>query len=179
MRSRTDGHIFYMILYICFATGLSANAQEKIRRKQDPNDKEYQAKLTLFRSRGTEALAAEASLEREDRCRKAVTTFDIDECESNLLDSTKKNYTAYVRAIGALLRLGDSSNFTGQKPPDAGAAFDAAELLWIKYRGSQCESSGNLYWGGTMRPGAILGCQILLTQHHLHELKEIYADLWS
>jgi len=151
------------------------------RPEQRPEWKAFYASQKTYRSRGTEALAAENALEKQDECKDAVSTLQIGQCESRLFESTQRNYINYVRAIGALLRLDPPGAKTPDEAamPDAGRAFDAAEALWIKYRDSQCESGGNLYWGGTMRPGAILGCRIKLTQRHIQDLAEIYADLWS
>jgi uncharacterized protein YecT (DUF1311 family) len=149
--------------------------------EERPEWKAFYASQKSYRARGTEALAAESALEKKDECKNAMTTFETGECGSRLFDSTQRNYVSYVRAIGALLRLDtpDGKSPGQESMPDAGRAFDAAEALWIRYRDSQCESGGNLYWGGTMRPGAILDCRIRLTQRHIQDLAEIYADLWS
>ena len=127
--------------------------------EERPEWKAFYASQKSYRARGTAALAAESALEKKDECKNAISTLQIGECESRLLDSTQRNYTNYTRAVGALLRLDPPTDKAPgeESMPEAGRAFDAAEALWIKYRDSQCESGGNLYWGGTMRPGAILG----------------------
>lgn len=162
------------------ATSKVAHSQAPPHHEERPEWKAFYASQKLYQDRGTEALTAEATLEKKDKCKDAVTTLDISECESRLFDSTKRNYLAYVRAIGALLRLAEPGAVSEKDlPPNAGAAFDATEALWIKYRDSECESGGNIYWGGTMRPVAILGCEVMLTQQHIHDLQKIYTDLWS
>jgi uncharacterized protein YecT (DUF1311 family) len=167
--------------YIGYAGSALVYGQTAPHREERPEWKAFYASQKSYRGRGTAALAAESALEKKDECKSAMTTYDIGECGSRLFDSTQQNYVSYVRAIGALLRLHtpDEKSPGEESMPDAGRAFDAAEALWIKYRDSQCESGGNLYWGGTMRPGAILGCRIRLTQRHIQDLAEIYADLWS
>ncbi len=166
---------------IAWASSARVYGQAAARPAERPEWKAFYASQKTYRSRGTEALAAENVLEKKDECKDAVSTLQIGQCESRLFDSTQQNYISYVRAIGALLRLDPPGAKTPDEAsmPDAGRAFDAAEALWIKYRDAQCESGGNLYWGGTMRPGVILGCRIKLTQRHIQDLAEIYADLWS
>jgi len=181
------GSSLRLLSFVAFAAIISSACSALIcgqtasRPEQRPEWKAFYASQETYRSRGTEALNAENALEKKDECKHAVSTLQIGQCGSRLLDSTQQNYINYVRAIGALLRLDPPGAKTPDEAsmPDAGRAFDAAEALWIKYRDAQCESGGNLYWGGTMRPGAILGCRIKLTQRHIQDLAEIYADLWS
>jgi uncharacterized protein YecT (DUF1311 family) len=151
------------------------------RTEQRPEWKAFYTKQNTFRTRGTVALTAEYAREKTGDCNDAKSTVDINECLSREIGKTQKNYEAYVRAIGGLLRLsepGEPTNGAADQAPDMGKEFDQAELAWSSYRETQCRTASDQYFGGTMRPGAFLSCKQEVTRRHMHELESLYEDLW-
>jgi len=172
----------FVAFFLALPSFASIGAYSKAgSQEQRPEWKEFYAKQQGFQQKGTDALNLEKELEKRDECKNALSTLDFGECISREFGQTQQNYLAYVRAIGGLVRLNPPGEATpgGGNEPDAGKALDSAEALWIRYRDAECESVGNQYWGGSMRPGAIMECRVKLTQYHIRDLAEFYGDLWN
>jgi uncharacterized protein YecT (DUF1311 family) len=93
--------------------------------------------------------------------------------------TTEENYTAYIRAIGSLLRLsapddrGESVRVQSGRLP-----FDNAEDAWRTYREQSCRSMATQWDGGDQAQVAYPDCILKLTWNHMNELADLYSDLW-
>ncbi len=68
--------------------------------------------------------------EKQGDCPNAVSTLGINTCLSHAVDATDRNYRAYVRAIGGLLRLHQPGAGSAPPEPPRGRELDAAEAAW-------------------------------------------------
>lgn len=179
--------VFSFAAFVAFVFSEMVCGQTARHPEERPEWKAFYAKQAALRHRGTEVLRAEDALEGVNACKGAGDKAALDACARREFESTQRNYVDYVRAIGALLRLSTPANEapppvpatpTNGAQPDAGRSFDVAEALWAKYRQSQCTALGDYYWGGDIVGGAVLDCRTQLTRRHIHDLADLYADLW-
>jgi len=93
--------------------------------------------------------------------------------------TTEENYTAYIRAIGGLLRLSapDDRGESVQVQPGR-LSFDNAEDAWRSYREQSCKSMATQWEGGDQAQVAYPNCILKLTWNHMKELADLYGDLW-
>ena len=132
------------------------------------------------RKRGSDALQRERERRKADLCsRSANGNIGISMCLSSELKTTEANYLAYVRSIGALLRLvpPDEARAANGTEPVARLPFDEAESAWQSYREKACVGMG-VQWQGAQSDMAEKTCRLDLTWNHMDELANLYNDLW-
>lgn len=130
-----------------------------------------------YRKQGTDALAREQSRSKADLCADAEKGGNalLAHCLVDQARETEKDYLAYIRAIGALLRLP-----SGAEPPAQNRIpFDMAEEAWQTYREKSCASMATQWEGGDQGPVAYSDCRLKLTWNHMNELADLYSDLWD
>lgn len=125
-------------------------------------------------ARALEIVQAEDARAKQPLCPNAMNTREINECSSAELEITNANYLKLVRALGGLLRSGDSGD---DGTPPKPISFDHAESAWDTYRELACNAAGDRWAGGTIRPSVVTGCRLTVTRHHIDELWAIYSDL--
>jgi len=164
------------VLYLATCISVCCCAQNRSDPLKLSNEKVLHAKRDILRARGTAALDTEYAREKAGRmneCPDANDTVSINKCMDEEFATTQKNYLAYLRSIGALLRLDDIAE------PSAVKQLDRAELSWTAYREAQCSAYQHL------DPGSIQifnyeTCRLELTRRHMHELEGLYGkDLWE
>lgn len=94
--------------------------------------------------------------------------------------TTDADYTAYVRAIGALLCLPAASVRSPPLPdgPPRPLKLDAAVATWLTYRQQTCDAMTFQWDGGTLYRVAYPKCLVTVTWDHMNELADLYAGLW-
>jgi uncharacterized protein YecT (DUF1311 family) len=136
------------------------------------------ATRSLYRQQGTNALAKEQARSKANLCTDAEKGGNarIAQCLTDQAKETEKNYIAYIRAVGALLRLtsGPESAQSSQKR----LAFDFAEESWQTYRDRSCTSMATQWEGGDQAPVSYSDCRLKVTWNHMNELADLYSDLW-
>lgn len=141
----------------------------------------FRARQSTIRQRGTEALTREQARSKADLCAKAEAGGNaaIGACLLTEGKTTEQEYLAYIRSIGALLRLQPPSA-SAPKPSETSQhfPFDAAEDAWRTYREQSCTSTATQWEGGTLAPIAYANCRLTLTWDHMNELAALYSDLW-
>jgi uncharacterized protein YecT (DUF1311 family) len=168
------------ITILCFATCISVCccAQNRSAPQETSKEKAHRAKQDI-RAQGTAALNTEYARERAGRmneCPDANDTVSINKCMDEELATTQRNYIAYIRSIGGLLRLGDP-DFPNL--PAIAKDLDKAERSWTAYREMQCRAYQHLD-PGSIQVSNYFDCEISLTRTHLHELESLYKkDLWE
>jgi hypothetical protein len=80
-------------------------AVSRLFSQPTPEWKAFWEKQAASRKSGADALQRERERQKADPCSTAKSTKDISECLSWEFKTTDANYLAYVRSIGALLRL--------------------------------------------------------------------------
>ena len=133
-----------------------------------------------YRTQGKDALAKEQARSKANLCSDADTlkggNTRIAQCLTDQGKETEQDYLAYIRAIGALLRLPSrevSAQLLQKKLP-----FDLAEKAWQMYRDKSCTSMATQWDGGDQAPVAYSDCRLKLTCNHMNELADLYSDLW-
>lgn len=139
---------------------------------------DFFARQSTPRRQGSEALSREQARSKRELCAEAEKggNAEIGRCLDEQFKTTEQYYLAYVRSIGALLRL---------PPPDESAPalrgrlpFDSAEDAWLKYRDTSCASMTTQWEGGDQAPIAYSNCRLKLTWNHMNELADLYSGLW-
>ena len=140
----------------------------------------FYKKQTEFRKQGAEALRRERGRRKADLCSNSPNgAVGISVCLADELKTTEANYLAYVRSIGALLRLGPPDGdhpATGRSV--ARLPFDDAESIWQSYREKACAAAMAQWQGGSIVQTAQKSCLLDLTWDHIDELANLYQDLW-
>jgi len=166
---------------LCLGISISACcfAQNPSDPQKTPKRKTLHANQNVLRERGSAALHSEYAREtagRMNECPNANEMLSINKCMDEEFATTQKNYLAYVRSIGGLLRLEDPE-FLNRSA--IAKNFDKAELNWTVYRDTQCRAYQNLD-PGSIQISNYVDCEISLTRAHLHELESLYKkDLWE
>jgi hypothetical protein len=137
------------------------------------------AARSRYRQQGTEALTKEQTRNRANLCTDAEKggNAQIGQCFADQGKITEQDYVAYIRAIGALLRLGSGTE--SAQLPQKRLPFDLAEEAWQQYRDKSCASMATQWEGGDQAPAAYSDCRLKLTWNHLNELADLYSDLWD
>jgi uncharacterized protein YecT (DUF1311 family) len=148
---------------------------------QTPELKAFYANQAEIRERGSNALKAEQARSKADLCKQAEGGGNaaIGACLVKEEKATKQNYLAYVRAVGALLRLQVPGASNTKAPSKAThLPFDSAEEAWRTYRDNNCTSAAAQFEGGDQAQIAYPDCWLRLTWNHMDELNSLYSDLW-
>jgi uncharacterized protein YecT (DUF1311 family) len=138
------------------------------------------AAQSRYREQGADALAKEQARSNANLCADADTlkggNARIGQCLADQCKRTEQDYLAYIRAIGALLRVpsGEGSAQSTQKK----LPFDLAEDAWQAYRDKSCTSMATQWEGGDQAPVAYGDCRLKLVWNHMNELAGLYSDLW-
>lgn len=150
-------------LLLCVSTALAQNGPD--------------AAQSHYRQQGATALQKERARSKANLCTDAENGGNsrIGQCLADEGKITEQNYLAYIRSIGALLRLG---TVTPQSPPQK-LSFDLAEEAWQEYREKSCRSMATQWEGGDEAPVAYVDCRLKLTWNHMNELADLYSDLWD
>jgi uncharacterized protein YecT (DUF1311 family) len=137
-------------------------------------------KIAALRKQGDEALNRERARSKANLCAHALDGSDpaVGNCWLREGRTTDADYTAYVRSIGAWLRLSLQAN---QQTPQGGAApqhleFDTAEATWLNYRKQTCDAMTAQWEGGTLARTAYPKCLVTVTWNHMNELDDLYSD---
>lgn len=173
-----------LIVFLVLGTAIASSAQDP-SQFDTPEWKTYDLKQDTLRKQGASVLAAEYAREKRGEaviCKDSQSTAAQNECLGHEFDTTQSNYEAYARAVRGLLRLKmpkDPRDNLPEASVDRGKEFDRAEMAWNRYRDTQCQTSSDQYFDGTIQPSVFLGCKIDLTRGHMRELENIYQDeLW-
>lgn len=147
-----------------------------------PNGDPIQAKSTAFQKQGTEALNRERARSKADLCTHTEgSDLAVSNCWLREGKTTDANYAAYVRSIGALLRL--SLQNSRPTPPPAALPkrleFDSAEATWLNYRKQSCYAMTAQWEGGTLGRVAYPECLVTVAWNHMNELARLYSGLWD
>lgn len=134
---------------------------------------------TSLQQRGAEALSRERARAKAALCETGPDPVVAD-CWVREGRTTEADYTAYVRAVGALLRLPAASAKPLPLPKGAPRplAFDTAEATWRAYRQQTCDAMTIQWEGGTLYRIAYPRCLVTVTWDHMNELASLYAGLW-
>ena len=139
---------------------------------------------STLRQPGSEALSREQARSKQELCSKAEKGVQVmpklGACLNRQFKITEQNYLAYIRSIGALLRLSlpgqfcpwnsqEASSLTQPKMRGSSIAMQAAQNRWCRLRNG-C--------GKPIRAVAYADCRVKLTSKHMNELADLYADLW-
>ncbi len=151
---------------------LSASAQAA------PSDNPVEQRRASLQQRGAEALKRELARSKANLCETGPDPV-IANCWVREGKTTDADYTAYIRAVGALLRLPPASV---RPPPSDGPPkplqLDAAEATWRAYRRQACDAMTIQWEGGTLYRLAYPKCLVTVTWGHMNELADLYAGLW-
>jgi uncharacterized protein YecT (DUF1311 family) len=158
-------------LTICLSLSVPARAA--------PPDNPVEQKRASLQQRGAEALDRERARGKAHLCEAGPDPVVAD-CWVREGTTTDADYSAYVRAIGALLRLPPASANPAPLPggPPRPLEFDAAEAAWRTYRQQACDAMTIQWEGGTLYRVAYPKCLVTVTWDHMNELADLYAGLW-
>jgi len=168
-----------LLLFLLFAPPLLTQAAPHNNQKPRSDFGSFDSEQTAIRQRGTEALKREGLRSQANLCTNSEQGGQaaIAACLVNEDKVTEQNYLAYIRSIGALLRLPDSEN-APKKLSTKRLPFDAAEDAWRTYREQSCASMATQWQGGDQESVAYANCKLTLTWNHIKELADLYSDLW-
>jgi uncharacterized protein YecT (DUF1311 family) len=144
-----------------------------------PLDNPVEQKRTSLQQRGAEALSRERARSKAHLCEDGPDPV-VANCWVREGKTTDADYTAYVRAIGALLRLPAASVRSPPLPdgPPRPLKLDAAEATWLTYRQQACDATTIQWDGGTLYRVVYPKCLVTVTWDHMNELADLYAGLW-
>lgn len=144
-----------------------------------PPDNPVEQRRASLQLRGADALNRERARAKAHLCEAGPDPVVAD-CWVREGKTTDADYTAYVRAIGALLRLPPPSSNPAPLPsgPPRTLTFDTAEATWRAYRQQACDAMTIQWEGGTLYRVAYPKCLVTVTWDHLNELADLYAGLW-
>jgi uncharacterized protein YecT (DUF1311 family) len=146
-----------------------------------PADDPVQAKITALKKQRTEALSRERARRNADLCARAGDGSEpaVGNCWLREGKTTDADYTAYVRSIGALLRMSLQSNRPTPLPggPLQHLEFDTVEATWLTYRKQACTAMTAQWEGGTLGRTAYPKCLVTVTWDHMNELDDLYSGL--
>jgi len=133
---------------------------------------------SLYRRQGAEALTREQARSKAALCTDAEKGGNarFGQCLADQSKITEQDYIAYIRSIGALLRLASGTKST-QLPPKK-LPFDLAEEAWQQYRDKSCASMATQWEGGDEAQVAYPDCLLRVTWNHMNEVASLYSDLW-
>jgi uncharacterized protein YecT (DUF1311 family) len=165
-----------LFVVLITSVALAQNDQRNVPIQQSaPGD--FYARQSTLKRQGSEALSQEQARSKQELCTEAEKggNAEIGKCLDEQFKTTEQAYLAYIRAIGALLRLPppheSASAIHGRLP------FDSAEDAWLKYRDASCASMST-QWEGSQSGVAYADCRLKLTWNHMNELADLYSDLW-
>jgi uncharacterized protein YecT (DUF1311 family) len=167
-----------MKLVACLLAWLSLSflAQTPVK----PADVPVQDKITALQKQGAEALNRERARSKANLCAHPGDGSDpaVGNCWLREGRTTDADYTAYVRSIGAFLRLSQQANRTTPLPagPPQHLEFDTAEATWLSYRKQACDAMTAQWEGGTLGRTAYPKCLVTVTWDHMNELDDLYSD---
>jgi uncharacterized protein YecT (DUF1311 family) len=144
-------------------------------------DDPIRVKTAALQKQRAGAISRERARSKADLCTHGADGIEpaVGYCWLREGKTTDADYTAYVRAIGALLRLPPESNRPTPLPagPPRHLEFDTAEATWLSYRKQACEAMTAQWEGGTLGRTAYPRCLVTVTWDHMNELENLYSDL--
>jgi uncharacterized protein YecT (DUF1311 family) len=162
-------------LLACLSLPLLAQTPAK------PVDDPVGNKWTALEKQAGEVLKRERARSKADLCAHAGDGSDpaIGNCWLREGSTTDADYTAYVRAIGGLLRLPPRAYKPTPLPagPPQHLEFDTAEATWLSYRKQTCDAMTAQWEGGTLYRTAYPKCLVTVTWDHMNELDDLYSGL--
>jgi uncharacterized protein YecT (DUF1311 family) len=166
-----------LVLCLLACLSLSLFAQTPRRSAEDP----IRVKTAALQKQRAEALSRERARSKADLCAHGRDGSEpaVGNCWLREGKTTDADYTAYVRAIGALLRLPPQSNRPTPLPtgPPQHLEFDTAEATWLSYRKQACDAMTVQWEGGTLGRTAYPKCLVTVTWDHMNELEDLYSDV--
>ena len=148
-----------------------------------PSGNPVEDRRAALQQRGAQALKQERGRGKADLCAHALdgSVPAVGNCWVREGKTTEAAYTAYTRAIGALLRLPAPSFRPTPLPtaPPQPLSFDKAEATWRAYRQQTCDAMTIQWEGGDMGRIAYPKCLVTVTWDHMNELADLYAGLWG
>jgi uncharacterized protein YecT (DUF1311 family) len=159
----------YLVACLCLSASVQAT----------PLDNPVEQTRASLQQRGAEALKRERARSKANLCETGPDPV-VANCWVQEGKTTDADYTAYVRSIGALLRLPPASVKPEPLPdgPPRPLEFDAAEATWRAYRQQACDAMTIQWEGGTLYRIAYPKCLVTVTWGHMNELADLYAGLW-
>lgn len=107
-----------------------------------------------------------ALAEESDPCAEAETQIELDACALKRYKAADIELNGVYNQVLAKLGIGT----------EAGDKLKAAQVLWIKFRDADCESTAYTYRGGTIYPLIFTGCLADRTELRVKELRDNYMD---
>jgi uncharacterized protein YecT (DUF1311 family) len=168
-----------MKLVACLLACLSLSLLAQTLRQ--PTDDPVRDRIKALQKQRAEALSRERARSKADLCTHGADGSEpaVGYCWLREGKTTDADYTAYVRSIGALLRLPPESNRPTPLPagPPQRLEFDTAEATWLIYRKQTCDAMTAQWEGGTLGRTAYPKCLVTVTWDHMNELEDLYSDL--
>jgi uncharacterized protein YecT (DUF1311 family) len=166
-----------LVAYLLAGLSLSLFAQTPGK----PADVPTRDKMTALHKQGAEALNRERARSKANLCDHAGDGSDpaVGNCWLREGRTTDANYNAYVRSIGALLRLSLQASQAMRQPGGSPQPieFDTAESTWLSYRKQTCAAMTTQWEGGTLGRTAYPKCLVTVTWNHMNELNDLYSNL--
>jgi hypothetical protein len=189
-----------ILLLACLTISLSAVAQDQPttsapapshHKVLTPEQQEYQKQFQVFLKQ-RQALQAEAQKaytdemgrEKNDPCNAEASTLGAEECLSRESKLTDADYTAFTKAIRAILALKAPQIGPANVPGPTGTPltseefvkeFDKLESAWQQYRDLVPGTAYDQYKGGTLAPVFDGECSQQVVRSHMRELNQIYG----
>jgi uncharacterized protein YecT (DUF1311 family) len=116
-----------------------------------------------YQEAAKKAFQSEIAQEGKD-CANASTTYDENMCIGKVSDTTEQHFDTFYQNLLSLLAA----------DPNNQARLKAAQTTWLKYRDESCSAISDFYKGGTIRPSAVVRCQIALTRSRMRDLNNLY-----
>jgi uncharacterized protein YecT (DUF1311 family) len=116
-----------------------------------------------YQKAASAALQSQLSREGKD-CPGAHTTYDDNMCIGKVVEATHSDFDTFYRNLQLLLAV-DSANAN---------KLTQAQEQWLQYRKQTCDAIDELYRGGTIRPSAVMRCDIQITRSRMRDLDSIY-----
>jgi uncharacterized protein YecT (DUF1311 family) len=124
-----------------------------------------QSPVTYQKAAGV-ALQSQLSKQGKD-CPDAQTTRDMNACLAEVERTTKNDFETFYRNLGLLLE----SDETGLKK------LQGSQDKWNEYAASACDAIDYLYREGSIRPSAVMACEIQLRRSRMQDLDLLYHTI--
>jgi uncharacterized protein YecT (DUF1311 family) len=110
-----------------------------------------------------------------DQCTNEESTFDTQQCLSNVLSQQN----AEINKLNALIILDGKLSGVQEASDEIDRAVLASAKSFADFRNDNCDLDSALFTGGTARGGAKLMCMVEMTEKRIVELTNIRKSLKS
>ena len=100
----------------------------------------------------------------KDLCEGKETTFDINKCMKEKMDTLNTETAKLIEEINSYSE-------------DRGVAFLATQESWLKYRETQSKYEASFYQGGTIQFSIYADCYIRLTKQRIEVIKIMIPEV--